>query len=126
MDKLVYFVATENDITFINETYHENMESLHGVHRNNDIWKKLISDKDSTYYIVNAQRPVAWFRIDIETEELWIGMLQVKPIYQRKGVGKYILSVAEDIAKEKGYKKLVFTQRKIISQHGHFIYQQAM
>ena len=33
-------------------------------------------------------------------------MLQVKTIYQHKGVGRYILSVVEDIAKEKDYKKI--------------------
>lgn len=37
---------------------------------------------------------------------MWIGMIQVKPIYQHKGIGKYILSVAEAIAKEKGYRNI--------------------
>lgn len=104
MDKLIYSVATEKDIAFINETYNENINILHGVHRNYNAWKELLSDKGYTYYVVSSDNPVAWFRIDVETEELWIGMLQVKPIYQHQGVGRYILSVVEDIAKEKGYK----------------------
>lgn len=106
MDKLIYSVATEKDIAFINETYNENINILHGICRNYNVWKELLSDKGSTYYIVNPDNPVAWFRIDVEAERLWIGMLQVKPIYQHKGVGRYVLSVVEDIAKEKGYKKI--------------------
>ena len=106
MEKLAYFPATEKDIAFINETYEENIDSLHGAHRDMDTWKKLLADKNSAYYVVYADRPVAWFRIDMEDGELWIGMLQVKPVYQRRGVGKYILSVAEDMAREKGCHKI--------------------
>lgn len=106
MDKRMFFVATEKDIPFINETYNENIERLHGVHRDENVWKELFSNKDNTYYIVNAGTPVAWFRIDVEDGQFWIGMLQVKPIHQRKGVGRFILSVAEDIAKEKGYRRI--------------------
>lgn len=106
MVKLAYSLATEKDIAFINETYHENMTSLHGIHRNNDIWKELLLDKASIYYVVHGTTPAAWFRIDITDGELWIGMIQVKPMYHRQGVGKYILTVAEDIAKEKGIPKI--------------------
>lgn len=106
MDKLIYSVATEKDIAFINETYNENINTLHGVCKNHNAWKELLSDNNCTYYVVSSGNPVAWFRIDVEAEELWIGMLQVKPIYQHKGVGKYILSVVENIAKEKDYKKI--------------------
>lgn len=106
MNKLIYSVAKEKDIAFINETYNENINILHGIRRNHNVWKERLSDKDCTYYVVSSGNPVAWFRIDVETEELWVGMLQVKPIYQHKGVGRYILSVVEDIAKEKGYKKI--------------------
>lgn len=54
----------------------------------------MLLDKDS------------WLRLDIEDEELWLGMLQVKPLYHRQGVGKYILSVVENIAKEKGIQRI--------------------
>ena len=101
MENLAYIPATEKDIAFIKEVYEENIDSLHGAHRDMDTWKKLLSEKDRLYYIVRAEAPVAWFRIDMEAGELWIGMLQVKPVYQRRGVGKYILSVAEDMAREK-------------------------
>ena len=101
-----YLLATEEDLGFIIETYNENIESLHGTCRDFDTWKKLLSDKKSVYYIVYAQEPVAWFRIDFEENELWLGMLQVKPVYHRQGVGKYILSVVEEIAEKEGYRKI--------------------
>ena len=66
-----YLLATEEDLGFIIETYNENIESLHGACRDFDTWKKLLSDKKSVYYIVCAQEPVAWFRIDFEVDELW-------------------------------------------------------
>lgn len=106
MVELMYSTATENDIDFIRETYQENIASLHGNHRTNDDWKKLLSDRSSQYYIVHRETPVAWFRIDMENGELWIGMIQVKPMYHLQGVGKYILSVAENIARKKGIQRI--------------------
>ena len=106
MEKLKVSVATDKDIPFINETYQENIESLHGAHRTDDDWKKLLLIPEYTYYIVRAEEPVAWFRTDVEDGEFWLGMIQVKPMYHRQGVGKYILSVAETLAKEAGYQKI--------------------
>lgn len=99
-------VATEKDIVFINEVYHENIESLHGANRTQEAWKPLLEKPEHAYYIVSAEKAVAWFRTDVEDGGFWLGMLQVKPMYHRQGIGKYILSVAEAIAKEGGYKKL--------------------
>ena len=101
-----YRVATENDIAFISETYHQNIASLHGKPRDLETWKKLLADTNAVYYIVEADVPVAWFRTDVEDGEFWLGMLQVKPRYQRKGIGRYIVSVAEDLAQEKGFRKI--------------------
>jgi len=99
-----YSVATENDLAFISETYNENIASLHGVHRSYDVWRQLLTDENSRYYVVRIGMPVAWFRIDLTENELWLGMLQVKPEYHRKGIGKYILSVIENIAGKRGIK----------------------
>ena len=106
MDHLTYGVATTKDIAFIQATYHENIDKLHGIQRNAAYWETQLAERDRTYYVVNATTPVAWFRLDEEADELWVGMLQVKPICQRRGVGRYVLSVAEAIAKEKGYEKI--------------------
>lgn len=106
MTKLMYSTATGNDIDFIRETYQENIASLHGNHRTNDDWKKLLSDGSSQYYIVHRETPVAWFRIDMENDELWIGMIQVMPMYHHQGVGKYILSAAENIARNKSIQRV--------------------
>ena len=103
MDKLVYSLATEKDIPFICKTYNENIDALHGLYRNEDVWQKLLADKDSAYYIVFADAPVAWFRTETEDGALWIGMLQVAPAYQRNGIGKYIISVVEKMAKAQGF-----------------------
>ena len=99
-------VADEKYLIFINEIYNENIDSLHGVSKSYDEWKKLIGETNAIYYIVSADEPVAWFRLDLMEDELWLGLLLVKPIYQRKGVGKYVLSLIESIAREKGLKKI--------------------
>ncbi len=107
--ELHYAAAAESDISFIAETYHENMASLHGVPRTADDWKKLMAEGragGSRYYIVRAQTPVAWFRTDVEDGVFWLGMLQVKPAYQRRGIGRYVLSVVEEIAKQNGFRKI--------------------
>lgn len=101
-----YLLATEDNLGFICETYNENVERLHGVYRDIDAWKQLLMDEKSIYYIVCAQFPVAWFRVDFEADELWLGMLQVKPAYHRQGIGKFILSVVEEIAEKEGLKKI--------------------
>lgn len=98
---LLHRIASEGDIAFINSVYNENIDALHGAPRTYDRWKELLSDKDTIYYIVYTDIPVAWFRIDHESNGLWLGMLQVKPKYQRQGIGRYILSVLENMAKEK-------------------------
>lgn len=99
-------VATRRDIPFICQTYNENIQSLHGAPRDHQAWERLLEKENTIYYIVSAAAPVAWFRLDEEDGGFWLGMLQVKPEHHRKGVGRYILSVAEGIAKEKGFSKL--------------------
>lgn len=106
MAELCYCVTTEDDIPFISEVYNENMAALHGAPRTYERWKGLLSENNTIYYNVYSEMPVAWFRIDLERDTLWLGMLQVKPACQRKGIGKYILSVIEDMAKEKGLSKI--------------------
>ncbi len=65
-----------------------------------------MADENTRYYIVCQKEAVAWFRIDFEDGGIWLGMLEVAPDYQRKGVGKYVLSVAENMARETGFSKI--------------------
>lgn len=106
MIDLHHRIATESDIAFISQVYTENLSALHGTLRTFDRWKELLSDRDTMYYIVYTDVPVAWFRIDSADDGLWLGMLQVKPKYQRKGVGRYVLSVVEAMAKERSCAKI--------------------
>ncbi len=101
-----FILATEKDIPFICEVYEENIESLHGAHRDVETWRTLLEKEDTAYYIVRTETPVAWFRLDVEDGGFWLGMVQVKPDFQRRGIGKYILSVAETMAKKRGFRKL--------------------
>lgn len=101
-----YAIATEEDLIFISETYQENIASLHGMQRDISAWKELLAEGKSAYYIVYTQEPMAWFRIDFEEDELWLGMLQVKPAYHRQGIGKYILSVVEELAEKEEVRKI--------------------
>ena len=106
MTKLSYTIATEQNVPFISEVYAQNAAALHGNTRTHEMWRMLLLDKDVTYYIVYDQTPVAWFRTETSADTLWLGMLQVKPEHQRKGVGKYILSVAEGLAREQNFQKV--------------------
>ena len=106
MKSLHYRPATEADLPFIAETYEQNIAALHGNHRTLEVWKELLQNKGQTYYIVRDAQPVAWFRLDTE-DDLALGMLQVAPNHHRQGIGKYVVSVAEQIAKEKGFSKVI-------------------
>ena len=106
MNKQRYYPATEADLPFIAETYEQNIAALHGNHRTLEVWKGLLQTKGQAYYIVRDAQPVAWFRLDTE-EDLELGMLQVAPFCQQQGIGKFILSVTEALAKEKGFSKVV-------------------
>lgn len=101
-----YSPATNENIPFISQIYDENIESLHGIHRSCDTWKQLLSDQKSAYFVVYTEEPAAWFRVDFEEDALWLGMLQVKPAHQRRGIGRYILSVVEAMAAERGCRKV--------------------
>ena len=82
------------------------IDALHGIYRDHDTWKNLLSNTNVVYYIVNKNIPVAWFRLDLIEETLWLGMLQVDPNFQRQGIGKYILTVVEDVAKMNNVNKI--------------------
>lgn len=106
MKQPVYRAATEGDIAFIAQVYAQNMDALHGAYRSEAVWAQLMDAQDSRYYIVVTDRPAGWFRMDTEDGECFLGMLQVAPQYQNRGIGRYVLSVAEAIAKKQGYASL--------------------
>ena len=103
MDRLAYSVATEADIPFIRDTYNENIDSLHGAVRSEADWKAQLSRQDCVHYVVHKKTPVGWFRMDIEDGQVFLGMLQISPAYQRRGIGKWVVSAAEALAKAQGF-----------------------
>jgi ribosomal protein S18 acetylase RimI-like enzyme len=60
--------------------------------------------------------------LDIQGEELYLGMLTVEPDTQGKGIGKVMMTAAEEFAKSKNCKKVfmtVITERKeLIAWYG--------
>ena len=98
--------CTRADIPFVADVYQKNVEALHGNLRDFETWDRLLTDEKSSYYIVRTDKPVAWFRIDF-ADAFELGMLQVEPKYHRQGIGRYIVSVVESIADEKGFKQVV-------------------
>lgn len=99
-------VANEKDIPFLDAVYTENMAALHGAPRSRDAWSALLSDRNTIYYIVYTDSPVGWFRLDAEDNGLWLGMLQIKPSHQRRGIGRAVLAAAEKLAAERGYRTM--------------------
>jgi GNAT superfamily N-acetyltransferase len=98
LEHLVFRIASKDDVPFIQDVYEQNMEMLHGVYRSCNDWEVLLAEGKSDYYIVCAQEPVAWFRTEIEDDTLWLGMLQVEPRLQHKGIGRAVLSYFEGLA----------------------------
>lgn len=106
MGEFSYTRATDRDIPFIAQVYAENMAQLHGVPRDRETWARLLADPAAEYFIVREKAPVAWFRVDEEDGGFWLGMLQVMPDFHRRGIGRFVLSTAERMAREKGYSKV--------------------
>ena len=106
MDGITVTAAKMEDIPFIKAVYEQNMAQLHGAYRSLQAWEELLKCGESAYYIVRAEEPVAWFRTETEEGTLWLGMLQVMPDYQRKGIGLQILSYFQALAAEKEIRSL--------------------
>lgn len=106
MIRICHRMATEQDIPLIQAIYHENMEALHGVKRTARQWKELLTRQDTLYYIVYTSEPVGWFRLDEEEGELWLGMLQIRPAFHRRGIGRAVIAAAEELARARGARSL--------------------
>ena len=103
MTKIRILPAAQWDIDFINAVYMENIEALHGAPRSRETWAGLLDQPDTIYYIVYTTEPVGWFRLDEEEGELWLGMLQIRPAFHRRGIGRAVLAQAERLAAQWNY-----------------------
>ena len=106
MTQIRILPAAQRDIDFINAVYMENIEALHGAPRSRETWAGLLAQPDTAYYIVYTTEPVGWFRLDKEAEGLWLGMLQIRPDCQRRGLGRAVLAQAERLAAQWNYRSL--------------------
>lgn len=106
MTQIRYGIATQEDIDFIDGVYTQNMAALHGTPRSRETWKALLAEQNTKYYIIYTDAPVGWFRLDREADGVWLGMLQIKPACQRRGIGSATLAAAEQLAREQGFSAL--------------------
>lgn len=106
MTQIRILPAAQQDIDFINAVYMENIEALHGAPWSRETWAWLLVQPDTAYYIVYTTEPVGWFRLDKEAEGLWLGMLQIRPAHQRRGLGRAVLAQAERLAAQWNYRSL--------------------
>ena len=109
--ELKYKRAYLEDLPFIIEIYDSNIQAVHGIKRDLHTWKTLFNNPNSEYYIAYSDIYLGWFRIDYE-DDFELGMIQVAPLHQRSGVGKFIIKTVEEIAKAKGYKTIIIHTTK--------------
>ena len=100
---ITYRPINESDINAIKSIYELNIQYLHGVFRSVDEWKTIINENKNHYVVIFKKEIVAWFRIDFEDKQMFLGMLQVSPKYKRKGIGTYIINVFETLAIQKNH-----------------------
>ena len=106
MTQIRILPAAQRDIDFINAVYMENIEALHGAPRSRETWAGLLDQPDTIYYIVYTTEPVGWFRLDEEEGKLWLGMLQIRPTFHRRGIGRAVIAAAEELARARGARSL--------------------
>ena len=107
MTRIECVPATAQDADFINGVYLENIAALHGAPRSRGEWEDLLTRRHTIYYnIVYTGKPVGWFRLDLEDDGVWLGMLQVKPALHRRGIGRAAIAAAETMARARGASRL--------------------
>lgn len=100
---MTYRLVEEPDINMVKSIYDANIDKLHGAFRSIDEWKNILKANNQHYVVIDDNEIIAWFRIDFEDNQMFLGMIQVSPIHQRKGVGTFILNEFEKIAISKQY-----------------------
>src|SRR5689334_13406896 len=89
---------------------------LDGTRTDADALKSIIARPGTVILkYVEQEKILACVELDIQSEKLYLGMLTVEPSLQGKGVGKILLSAAEDFARQNQCKSIhmtVITVRK--------------
>ncbi len=107
-NNLTVIPATENEAYFIRILFVQNK----GILNTDDIslseWKELLSasDTDEKHFLVcKGSMPVAYLKINglDNASEAWISMLFVAKDFQRKGIGSFAITYAEEYVRAKGF-----------------------
>lgn len=105
-------VVSDEAVRYVAMLYGRNIGALHGVEIPYSEWRRLISagDTDERHFLIQKGAvPCAYLKVNgLESGDDigWISMLAVEPAFQRKGVGIYAVSYAEDFLRSVG-KRLV-------------------
>jgi ribosomal protein S18 acetylase RimI-like enzyme len=68
---------------------------------------KNLSDPDEQNFIVTANEPAAWIKLNgLQSKQAWLSMLVVSEEHQRQGVGSFAVKYAERFARRKGFTSL--------------------
>jgi GNAT superfamily N-acetyltransferase len=102
----------EDQVVFIATFMHEQatLQALHSIKRSfnrwKDIYKQWQEDKSEKVFVVfYGSMPVGWLKLNgfDNTDKAWISMLVIGAKFQRMGIGRYTISLAENYLAEKGY-----------------------
>ena len=94
--------VNREDARYVTEIYGKNIEALRGNEIMFDEWNKLLSTGDTDekhFLILKGAIPCAYLKVNgLESGDNigWISMLAVEPAFQRKGIGTYAVSYAEE------------------------------
>lgn len=110
--------ADVQDISFIDNVYNLNIDKLHGKKRSHGKWLELLNASSSEHFIVSMDVDVGWIRLDYYKNYLELGMIQIHPNFQNRGIGKKIIIEVENFALKNECKTIIIhtTEDNVIAQ----------
>ena len=100
---------SDEDIPFIHHVFEQNRAVLHGSYISLEEWAKYLTGTDTSgggdpyeshHIIMTDTTPVAWLKIHSWNKpEICISMLVVDDLFKHKGVGRFAIQCAENMAR---------------------------
>jgi len=102
---------TPLQLSFIEDVYRENLDSLHGSPISFSEWKEALCtthDPDEQHFIITMNgHEAAWMKLNgMACEDPYISMLVVKKSFQHMGVGRFAVKEAERYVMARGKTEL--------------------